>query len=392
MTSILATAQFCTPDDRFSDAEYFSSNEIDSVMDVTYGNAINWLGNAEDLEMDYYFPANTIDPIQNRPLILLIHGGGFTGGDKSSKHDECREFAKRGFVAATINYRLGYDGSAIESVKAVYRADQDANASLRYFIDNATPIGIDTSWIFVGGSSAGAITSFFTTYTSQENWSGIFPGIEALLGSLDTSGNNLTHTFSIQGIFNNWGAGAPSSIEPSELIPTISFHGALDGVVPIGEGSNGLIGSQLIHDLHVAQGICSDLTIDPLGDHGIYDTPSGTIFRISNASCFFKSIFCNTCTTVYTEDPIIADCSTTTGIDDIDLKKEIVVYPNPFEDNLNITGLYGNEYFYLFNSIGDIVYEGNEIQNHNFRKLHTGLYLLSIRDGHGSQSIKVYKD
>lgn len=49
-----------------------------------------------------------MDTLTNRPFILLIHGGGFVGGDKSSWEDECKEFAKRGYVTASINYRLGF--------------------------------------------------------------------------------------------------------------------------------------------------------------------------------------------------------------------------------------------------------------------------------------------
>ena len=40
------------------------------------------------------------------PAVVLIHGGGWRSGDKRDYADQCRELASRGFVAATINYRL----------------------------------------------------------------------------------------------------------------------------------------------------------------------------------------------------------------------------------------------------------------------------------------------
>lgn len=388
-----SSAQFCTSDNRFSNAEYFSSNEIDSLTEVTYGNAVNEQGNSEALELDIYFPSNDIDTMSSRPFILLIHGGGFVGGDKSSWVDECKEFAKRGYVAATINYRLGYDqSSGLESAKAAYRAQQDANAALRYFIENANSIRVDTSWIFIGGSSAGSITSLFTTYTDQQEWDVLFPGIESVLGSLITSGNNLTHTFTIKGIFNNWGAGSPYGINPSELKPMISFHGELDEVVPIGTGSNGLIGSRVLHDQLNSEGVCNDFTVDTTGGHGIYKSEAGTIFRIERASCFFKSIFCDDCTNFYSTDSIPANCSIiSTSVIEMNDSNKIVAYPNPFNDQLNFTGLNGNENFYLFDSYGREVFEGTDIQNQDFRQLPKGLYFLNISGDNRYQTLKLFK-
>ena len=56
--------------------------------------------------MDIYTPDG--DTEINRPLILFIHGGSFYGGDKSSVdcQDFCKEFAKKGYVTASVNYRL----------------------------------------------------------------------------------------------------------------------------------------------------------------------------------------------------------------------------------------------------------------------------------------------
>ncbi len=387
-----ASAQFCTQDNRFSSIEYFSSNEINSLTNITYGNAINEQGDAEALVLDYYFPNNSVDTMSKRPFILLIHGGGFQGGDKSSLVDECKEFAKRGYVAATMNYRLGFDESSpAEVVKAVYRAQQDANAALRYFVENENTIRIDTSWMFIGGGSAGSITALFTSYADQQEWEVLFPGIESTLGSLDTSGNNLPHSFTIKGIYNNWGAGSPYATNPEELKPMISFHGALDNVVPIGESVNGLIGSQLLHDRLVENGVCSELNIDPNGGHVIYNTPAEMVFRIEKASCFFKSIFCGDCVSLSTTEVIPASCSITTALEEkIDINK-VTVYPNPFNGQLNFTDLKGNEFFYLFDFSGQKIFEGYDIQSQVFSHLPIGLYMLNISGADWHQTLTLSK-
>ena len=222
----------------------------------------------------------------------------------------CKEFAKRGFVAATISYRLGFDPNILgDHAVAVYRAQQDANAALRYTLENADAFKIDPSWIFMGGSSAGSITSLMTAYGSQKEWNQFFPTLEAKLGPLNSSGNNFKHPFSIKAIFNNWGAVSPLVIKPEELIPMISFHGELDKIVSIDISPYTGFGSRKLHNMLNEQGICNDFTIDPKGGHGIYRTKEGAVFRVDRAACFFKSLFCDTCSNFLSREMVSANCS-----------------------------------------------------------------------------------
>jgi len=388
-----ASAQYCTSDTRFSEVDFFAINQIDSLKNVTYGNALTWDGVPEDLTMDYYFPKSTIDPMPSRPFILLMHGGGFTQGQKESKILECKELAKRGYVVATMNYRLGYDNTDPNNlIKAVYRAQQDANAALRYTVEISPTLEIDTSWMFTGGSSAGSVTSIFTSYMQQSEWNSGQPDIELLLGSLYSSGNNLTHTFEIDGLFNQWGASPAGSATPDELVPTISFHGALDNSLPIGIGPFGMEGSQLIHDKLVANGICSDFTLDPEGGHGVYQTLEGEKFMINRTSCFFKSLFCDDCEVFFSTEVVLADCSGILNITESSLENEVAVYPNPFKDQLSFNNLIGNEYFYLYTIQGQVIYEGTDIQSQSFGQLSSGLYLLRVRQDDHQQTLKLYKE
>ena len=387
----IAHAQYCTDSNRFSNAECFSENQIDSIIDSNYGSAFNADGVLETLYLDYYFPAIDTDTLESRPLVLLIHGGGFQGGDKSGLADECLEFAKRGFVAATINYRLGYDDAIIgDELKALYRAHQDANAALRYSIENAEVLGIDSSWVFIGGGSAGSITSIFTSYVDSEEYDNFYPGIESILGSLDDSGNDLTHSFTIKGIFNNWGSGSPGATQLEEMIPMISFHGALDMIVPIETASNGLVGSLTLHNMSIEAGVCSQLNIDPEGGHVVYDLPSEMVFRVEKASCFFKSVFCEDCSSSSTEVYEPANCSAaSTAIEGTDKLHDVTAFPNPFTEQLQFSGLCGNELFTLYDSHGHVVIKGKAIPN--FMPLATGFYVLHIEGDVRPQSIKLSK-
>lgn len=300
----------CTESNRYTEQDMFSESEIISVTNITYGNAIDWLGNNQDLVMDVYYPDLTEDEIAQRPAILLIHGGGFIGGNKSTWADECLSFAKKGYVAFSLGYRLGWDiNDPTDQVLAVYRAHQDASAAMRYIVANAATYGIDTNWLFIGGSSAGAVTALNDIYVTQDEWNAFFPGIEASLGGLNTSGNTLSNTYQLKGVFNNWGATILDYIDTSEMVPMVAFHGDQDSTVPIDIGEMGFSGSRVISNLLDFNNVCFDLTVEPGGGHGIYTNASGTEFRVGRASCFFKSIMCDNCTDFNATTRIDANCS-----------------------------------------------------------------------------------
>lgn len=303
------SAQLCSESKRFVNSEYFSNMQIDSLKHVNYGNALNYKGEAVDLIMDIYFPNNSIDTMEMRPFILLVHGGGFYGGSREGYSYMSREFAKRGFVTATMSYRLGFDESDDAGlIKAIYRAQQDANQALSYIVVNANSLKINNSWLFIGGSSAGAITSLLTSYADEEEWGQAIPGIESILGPLHPNGNDPKPTFIISGIYNHMGSIQPIALDVEDLIPTISFHGQLDQMVPIGMSAGGF-GSIPLHDMLNEAGVCNDLTIVPNGGHDIYLTQEGEDFVIDRIACFFKSMFCDTCTSFEASEDVPANCA-----------------------------------------------------------------------------------
>lgn len=151
----------------------------DSVMNVRYGTAINFNGGTDSLYMDIFLPKCPSNNAAERPLLMWIHGGGFIDGskDEESIQSLCKNFARRGYVTASIQYRLGYvsddkawscnypnyncafASDSSEWVRAYYRAVQDAKGALRYLINRHQQFKIDTLNVFVAGESAGAITA-----------------------------------------------------------------------------------------------------------------------------------------------------------------------------------------------------------------------------------------
>lgn len=308
----------------------------------------------------------------------MIHGGGFIAGNKEDRKTECIALAQKGYVAATISYRLGWD-TGLQRIQAIYRAHQDANASLRYLVSNYSTYGIDTNWIFIGGTSAGAITANNVNYTSQDEWNVLFPGIETMLGSLDTSGNTYTNSFDLKGIFNNWGAVPINSIQSSEMIPQIAFHGELDQTVNI-DTATSLIGSRSIHYALLSNNICADITIDSVGQHGIFTNRAGAIFRASKASCFFRSIFCNDCQDVYTTDSIPANCSSTVSINEPSVPNNISAYPNPVQEALTVQGIPNNTNVSIYNAVGELKRIEKYMNAIHFSDLEQGLYFVKFKN------------
>jgi acetyl esterase/lipase len=318
--NVAAQSPTCADPQRFSETPRFTVGQLYRDTTLVYGQAPNRFGTTVPLKMNIAFPKLNVDPLALRPVVLLVHGGGFVGGSRHDLNEECIYFARRGFVAVTIDYRLGHNCGAdtLSYDLATYRAQQDARAALRYIVHNAAVVRADTSWIFVGGGSAGAGTVLGLQYLRQAEVDAAKPALRTQLGTLDGSGNTFSDTYTLKGIFNNWGAVSKLFFEQQEALPTISFHGDQDQTVAIDSGLGASCtqpqlnyGSRGIHDQLVDWGVCSDLTVEVGGGHGIYNSsPAQREFRVSRAACFFRSVMCGGCTTFYSTDSIGPDCYT----------------------------------------------------------------------------------
>ena len=117
---------------------------------------------------DAYLPPDS-DKRNKRPVVVVMHGGGFVGGDKldGGQVRYAYEFSMRGYVAVSINYRLTGEFWTWESQKAVLDAQEDLRAAIRYVRSMADDYNLDSDKIIISGDSAGADTSLFVAYAKE---------------------------------------------------------------------------------------------------------------------------------------------------------------------------------------------------------------------------------
>jgi acetyl esterase/lipase len=142
------------------------------VRNVQFGTGEVRLPNTAKLPLflDVYLPEDG-DSSWKKPAMIAIHGGGFLFGDKSEMTNLCRELAARGYACFSINYRLVPDdppGTAQDSyARTVLAAVEDAHQATQWVLANAAKYKIDPTRLFIGGSSAGAVTSMLLAYNPQ---------------------------------------------------------------------------------------------------------------------------------------------------------------------------------------------------------------------------------
>ncbi len=214
-----------TPDPQSETPTVQSTSTYDVLLeeDLTYGEGLSHttINSAETttmpLKLDVYVPDNDS---QNRPAYLFIHGGGFTGGSKQAAAiiNLANYYTSRGWVFISIDYRVSRDKGTVpqawldyaeilpeENVAqylAIYPAQRDAKAAMRWLMANAKTYNINTDYITVGGGSAGAITAITVGVSSPEDFR------DELSGTDDPTltSTNLDQSYNVHTIINHWGS------------------------------------------------------------------------------------------------------------------------------------------------------------------------------------------
>ena len=298
------------------------------VTTVTYSEIHN-------LSMDIYQPVG--DDFINRPVIIFAHGGTFIFGSKNNPTvvELCESFAKRGYVTASINYRLSGDFFGIleqftfytsteNAYEVVLNAMMDGKAAVRYFrkdvVENGNTYGIDPNQIWAGGNSAGGVLFLHVGHVQSidefiapldDNRASIATSVfNSIGGDIEGGSGNPGYSSEISGVISLAGALHRSEYVDSDDIPTVFAHGDNDGVVPY--DCNGfqnnpsydqLCGGGALINNFQSMGINSDLLTFPGDGHCPWDASSSKMNQvISLISDFvYQNLDCQESVTLFEE-------------------------------------------------------------------------------------------
>ena len=130
------------------------------------------------LHLDLVLPPNPENKLL--PMVMMIHGGGFHGGNKEGRLQYAQDYATLGYIGCTINYRLTRQDIIQESEEnlkaAVNDAIEDAMNAIRYLKTQSSIYNIDNDRILTIGNSAGGFISLHNAIDNDES----FPDQESI--------------------------------------------------------------------------------------------------------------------------------------------------------------------------------------------------------------------
>jgi predicted esterase len=300
-----------------SPGSHYPSSLPQTYEKVVYARDVPlYNGQKQNLYLDLYLPFDlytTKDLNQKRPLLVMVHGGGFLGGNEDAFSGPALFFAELGYVVASINYRLGVaDGvtditqfcNNIRPVAAVmYRGAQDTRRAIQFLYDNANQYQIDRNNIFALGHSAGAVNVLHSAFLDANELPFDF---NTELGPLPPKPPVRAYI--------SWAGSIHSldMIDKEENTPMFFIHGTCDPLVPYDQGPSICIGAtsgfgskaiagrkrSLCHNYHL-------LGIQK-GDHGVGGSEAEVLAKLMD--WMKNQILCGqakqTCETVLARTPL----------------------------------------------------------------------------------------
>jgi acetyl esterase/lipase len=246
----------CTKDDTPLSAAY------DVTLNVSYGASAAQ-------KMDVHLPAGR--SVSETKVMVMIHGGGWTGGDKNDFASILDTLKKRlpGYAIFNINYRLSANPNNIFPTQEL-----DVKAALEFIRNQSTGYRISDKIVLLGASAGAhlallqaykysapikprAVVSFFGPGDLTEmynNPAGNNPFLSLALASAigATPAQN-------QAIYEQ--SSPATFINSSNAVPTILFHGSADPLVSASQ-------SAIVQNKLASANISSEYILYPGGGHG----------------------------------------------------------------------------------------------------------------------------
>ena len=239
-------------------------------FDITYGS--------DELQTyDLFLPSGRSSTTTN--LVLLIHGGGWTSGDKSDIDGivDLLQSTMPDYAIANMNYRLDIDPNEL----FVDHMD-DVDAVINNLMEQSNELGISNDIMLAGISAGGHMTLLYAYSRNENDYVKLAGNIIGPTNFLDPSyvdSDNPTFIATISAIVAATGrpltdtdfynAVSPIHFVDNSTIPTIQFLGDEDPLIPVTQGTS-------LQDELNNSGIANDLIIYEGEGHGWTDPDNWT--------------------------------------------------------------------------------------------------------------------
>lgn len=216
-----------------------AGENVEVFKEVAYG--IGGIDPPQALYMDIARPKNGQ---QDLPCVLLIHGGGWAHGSRQDMHDELMRLASKGYVTASVSYRLAPQ----HKFPAAF---DDCRSAVRFLRANAPQWGMDPDRMAAVGFSAGAHLAMMLgteDSDSKDAWNGAFSGwsskVQAVVSFVGPTDLTVKFPPASEGIVANflggsreekaeeYKAASPAHHVDSTDAPMLLFQGTQDELVP----------------------------------------------------------------------------------------------------------------------------------------------------------------
>lgn len=237
-----------------------SGSQPENRVDVSYGSD-------QAQKLDYYLPADR--SANSTKVLILVHGGGWSQGDKSDFNPLIDTLKKRlpGFAIFNLNYRLS------NGVMNLFPSQEmDLRAAIEFIYNHRNEYRISDKFVLVGASAGAhlsllhaykysspvqikAVVDFFgpTDLVDMYNNPASILAPPTILSSV-IGGTPVTHPLM-------YSHSSPVTYLSNQSPPTIILHGGLDPVVSVNQ-------SVMLRDLLLAAGVTNEYVYYPTELHG----------------------------------------------------------------------------------------------------------------------------
>ena len=260
-------------------------SEIREIENIEYKNI-----NGKSLQLDIYKLKELNEPA---PLLVFIHGGGWRGGNRSDYLKYLIEYAEKGYVTATVSYRLIEDG--------LYPAcAEDVTDAVQWFFQNGENYGYDPDRIALIGGSAGGHLSLLAAYgwgkerlvndsITVRSEKHRIKAVVDLYGPVDLTTDYARAHPTVRNFFHHSYEETPALyLEASPLLyldetnpPTLILHGTSDNLVPVGQ-------SDMLKERLDAMGVPCEYYRLPLWPHSMDIIKRVSEFSLSKIGEFLE--------------------------------------------------------------------------------------------------------